>query len=391
MINSLYPPIRFGGAEQSVALLAEALARAGDEIHVATLHRESVETVAVQEGVTVHRLPLDNLYWAWPVGRRPVWQKLRWHARERWNGLAAARVERLIERVQPDVVHGQLLTGFGPALWPMIAARGLPLVQTIRDYSLICARAALFRRGRVCVRRCPGCRVLTSPSARDSRRVDALIGNSDFLIDAHRRAGRFAGVSSQRVFNIVPVDAGDPGPAHNGPLRFGFLGRIEPEKGIEVLLEALPRIGRADWRLSIGGVGEPDYVADLRRRHRDRRIEWLGRVDAGDFIRSIDVMIVPSLWPEPLPRTMIEGIAFGRSIIAARSGGIGEAAGFAPRIALYRADDPDALAQAMRGAIDHPGAWRPPGTRPPALAEEFSVAAAVAAHHAVYRRLLDRS
>lgn len=387
MINSLYPPIRFGGAEQSVALLAEALAAAGEEVHVATLHAEPDERTSVERGVTVHRLPLDNLYWAWPVGRQSAWRRLHWHRRDGWNRAAAGRIDRLIDQIEPDLVHGQLLTGFGPAIWPTVKARGLPLVQTIRDYSLICARAALFRRGRTCVRRCQSCRLLTAPSRRPSGQVDALIGNSDFLIEAHRRAGRFAGVTSQRLFNIVAVDAATRAPPREGPLHFGFLGRIEAEKGIEVLLHALPRIGRANWRLSIGGIGEESFVDALRSHHPDRRITWLGRVHSPEFYRLIDVLVVPSLWPEPLPRTLIEAIGHGRTIIAAQSGGIPEAVAFAPRIALYRADDPDALAAAMRLAIDRPGDWRPGGPAPP-LPTVFSAEAAVAAHRALYARLV---
>jgi glycosyltransferase involved in cell wall biosynthesis len=179
MVNSLYPPHRVGGAEQSVALLAQALTRDGVEVHVATLWRGAGEVSAVEQGVTVHRLPLDQRDWPWGQLARPALRRAMWHVRDRANAAAAARLGRLIDRVNPDLVHGHVLTGFGGGLWSEVKARDLPLAQTLRDYALICSRSALFRNGRPCTKRCLDCRALTAPTRAASRQVDAVAGNSD--------------------------------------------------------------------------------------------------------------------------------------------------------------------------------------------------------------------
>ena len=383
LVNALYPPHAVGGAERSVALLAEALARGGLDVHVATLIEGDSARVGVERGVTVHRLPIDHIYWPWGGTRRGTVARLGWHYRERGNAAAASRFARLLDEVRPDLVHGHVLTGFSVAIWPEVKRRGLPLAHTLRDYGLICARSALFRRGSTCVRRCPDCRLLTAPTRAASRLVDAVAGNSEFTLDAHRRAGRFAGVDGRRLFNIVPLPGGAARTPGAGPLRFGFLGRLEREKGLGVLLDALPRIGRDRWRLRIGGTGR-DAERHQRVRPGDEQVEWLGRVDAGDFYRSIDVLLVPSLWPEPLPRTLIEGVAAGCSIIAARSGGIPEVAGGAPVCATYAAHDSSALAAAMRAAIDDAERWRGAAPRLVPNLAPFSEAAVVAAHHDFY-------
>lgn len=387
MVNSLYPPHQVGGAEQSVALLARALARDGVEVHVATLWRGTGEVSVVEEGVTVHRLPLDQMDWPWGQERRRPLRRAMWHMRDRANAVVAARLGRLIDRVAPDLVHGHVLTGFGGGLWKEVGARGLPLAQPLRDYALICSRSALFRKGRTCTKRCLDCRALTAPTRAASRLVDAVAGNSDYTLAAHRAAGRFEGVEGRRLFNVVPVQGAVLGKHRprvaSGPLRFGFLGRVEVEKGIDVLLDALPLIGREEWRLRIGGAGKPETVAMLRGVRRDPRIDWLGRVDAGAFFGSIDVMVVPSRWPEPLPRTLVEAAAHGCSIIAAEAGGIGEVAGVAGCTTMVAAGDAGALAAAMRAAIDGPEPWRSRSVSATALAP-FSEAAVVAAHHDFY-------
>jgi len=382
LVNALYPPFAIGGAERSVALLAEALARDGAEVHVATLSERGDETLDVERGVSVHRLPIDQPYWPWGGGRPGATARFAWHWRDRWNRAAAGRFGRLLDRVRPDLVHGHVLTGFSVAIWPEVKRRGLPLAHTLRDYALICPRSALFRGGRVCATRCLDCRMMTRPTREASRLVNAVAGNSEFTLEAHRRAGRFAGVDGRRLFNIVPSSGKQRDADQGEPLRFGFLGRIEAEKGIDVLLDALPRIGRDAWRLRIGGSGR-DEVVRRYRSTEDDRVAWLGQVAAGAFFRSIDVLVVPSLWPEPLPRTLVEAVAHGCSIIAAASGGIPEVAGLAHCSTLYQAADAEALAAAMRDAIDQPERWRGRWLSAQGL-ESFSDTAVVAAHQEFY-------
>ena len=57
---------------------------------------------------------------------------------------------------------------------------------------------------------------------------------------------------------------------------FGFIGRIEPEKGIEILLQATRYLIQPGWRLKIAGKGTDAYVSYLRPKYADERIEWLG-------------------------------------------------------------------------------------------------------------------
>jgi len=387
IVNVLYPPHRIGGAEKSVSLLAEALVRAGDEVYVATLDDTPAPAVEVKNGVTVHRLPMDNVYWPYDpdAPAQPRLKRLRWHARNRWNRAAARRIGRLLDTVRPDVVHCNVVTGFSPAIWRAIKRRGLPLVQTLRDYGVMCTRSALFKNGANCATRCLECRVLTAPGRRESATVDQLVSNSDYVIRRHHAEGYFPGVPARRIFNIVPLDEQPrDAPAPDAPFVFGFIGRIEAEKGIDVVLEATTRVTRADWRLRIAGVGVPDYVAALKARYPDPRIEWIGFAQAPDFYRAIDTVLIASVWPEPLPRTLIEALSYGLSAICAEAGGIPEIADLAAHSITYQPTDVEALAAAMDTALADADAWRAGGLRDPAALGWFAEDRIVAENRAAY-------
>jgi glycosyltransferase involved in cell wall biosynthesis len=364
IVNVLYTPYKIGGAEKSVQLLSEGLVRGGDEVTVVTLHEHAHEDTGDVNGVRVIRLPMDNIYW--PYGgadvSRSLPQRLRWHHRNSWNRAAAARIGRVLDAEKPDVVHCHIITGFSVSIWDEVKKRGIPLVQTLRDYSVMCTRASLFKYGNTCEQRCLECKVLTAPAKRASARVDQLVSNSDYVIRAHHGHDYFPGVPARRIFNVVPLDEKPREPkAADDPLVFGFIGRVEAEKGIDVVLEAIARLDRDDWRLKIAGVGVPAYVDALKARYPDPRIEWLGFSKADDFYRSIDTVLISSVWGEPLPRTLIESLSFKLSAICADAGGIPEIADLARHSITYKPTDADALAAAMRTAIDAKADWRAGG------------------------------
>jgi glycosyltransferase involved in cell wall biosynthesis len=360
IVNVLYPPRIFGGAEKSVALLGESLVRAGHEVFVLTLHPETETTDTMINGVNVRSVPIDNAYWPYEkIEHRPLDAKLRWHIKDMWNSQAGTRLERYIDIVRPDVMHTNNIRGFSVALWQVANRAGIPIVHTLRDYSLECAWGGMFRKGRNCESRCAECRVLSVTRKFMSSRVQMVVGNSRFTLDSHLAAGYFRGVGNDVIFNI-----GGQGPAatatplDDGPLVFGYIGRIEPMKGIEVLLTAMQGLTSGDARLVIAGAGEDAYVAQLKQQFGDPRISWLGFVKANDFYSQIDVCVVPSLWNEPLPRGLLETFTAGKSAIYAETGGSGEAAALGRVARGYRAADAKALRAVMSEALDNPAHWR---------------------------------
>ena len=208
------------------------------------------------------------------------------------------------------------------SLWSEAKRRNLRIVHTLRDYSLICKRSTLFRNGATCTRRCSACVTMTAPYMLASHMVDAVVSNSQFVLDQHQKVGFFPGTPGRVIFNIADTTgAASISPSGYGDLVFGFIGRIEAEKGIDIVLKAAELLPDAGWRLKIAGKGLDRYVLELKACHKSERVEWLGFTKASNFYAGIDVCLVSSVWPEPLPRTLIESINAGRATICSTAGG----------------------------------------------------------------------
>jgi glycosyltransferase involved in cell wall biosynthesis len=388
LINTLYPPLQIGGAEKSVGLLAEALARSGDSVAVISLHPEDDEAFEQNGGVRIYRLPLDNRYW--PFGRKErgsMPQRFLWHLGDAFNREAARRVGDILDRERPEVVHTNNLLGFSVSVWNEIKARNIRLVHTLRDYYLLCPRCTVFRHGAICESRCVECVAVTANRKPASSMPDAVIANSAYVLEKHRRHGYFDGVPSSVIYNVADTDLAvppRPRPPGDHSLVLGFIGKIEPEKGIEVALEATRLIRSPNWRLRIAGSGYRAYIDDLQRRFPDPRIEWLGFTAAREFYASIDISLIPSIWAEPLPRTLIESFAAGKSAICAASGGTPEIVPLGKVVELYSAQDPSALGAAIDRAFADQERWRSGGPAYPGALDIFSESAIATRYRAVY-------
>jgi glycosyltransferase involved in cell wall biosynthesis len=327
-LSSLYPPHILGGAEKSVALLAEQLATMAHQVAAACIEREAVSVIN-QNGVAVYRMPHRNSFWLedWPeqsrVSRR--WGKLR----QQWNTRIEADFDHIIEDFRPDIINTHSLVDISTLVWRAARKHAVPIVHTLRDYDLICGNAAMFRRGEPCTRWHLGCRIVNMSKLWTHKWVDAVVGVGTATLDMHLSHGYFNHLPAERrlvIWNaaVVPDDAAharDSFDRSQQPFTFGYLGRINLEKGVDTLIDAFRRIGPGNWRLRIAGQAA-DNIEYFKQRTDGLPIEFVGWVDPFEFFRELDVLIVPSIWAEPLPRTILESYAIGVPVIGARTGGI---------------------------------------------------------------------
>ncbi len=360
-VSTLYAPNAVGGAEATVKLLAEGVARTGDEAVVVSLAPDGRHTEGVVNGVRVHYLPLWNVYFPHGPGRRPVWLKPVWQAIEAFNPVMARRLGAIIDAEAPDVVNIHNLQGFSAAAWWALSRRAVPVVQTLHDHYTVCVNSVMYRQQRNCTQRCLRCRVLCAPRAVLSRRVDVVSAVSERLRQRIAGFGAFAGVADSRVIYGCNVDA-ETAPRRASPepgaaLRLGFLGRLDPIKGLEMLLEAAEGIGPERVRVSVGGAGEPAYDARLRARFAGPSVEFLGHVAASDFFGGIDALVVPSLVEEALGRVVHEALGAGVPVIGAAIGGIPEMIREGETGFLFPAGDAAALQGLLQRLLQTPPDW----------------------------------
>jgi len=322
MIASGYPPDIRGGGEISTQLLAECLVTQGQTVTVlSAADRESRDIV---NGVAVHRIPSPNIDWNFDKSRSSV-NKLLWHVGENWNPRARAVVRRKIDEINPDIVVTSTIENFGGEAWRAANDAATPVVHILRSYFLLCWQGSMFRDGRNCARPCPECRLATLGRRDATHQLSGVVGITRFIMQAHETAGLF---SSQRQAgqNIIlpdPVMAVSAARSSGHRLRFGFLGMLTPNKGVERLLETWTSSRPPGAVLSIAGTGQDDYVASLKALAPEG-VEFTGWVSSESFLDSIDFLIVPSVWNEPFGRIVVEAFARGVPVLGSRTGGIPE-------------------------------------------------------------------
>ncbi len=333
-----YPPEGVAGVANTVEALSEIAVAHGH--HVVVAARTPSDQFAIEErnGVRVMRVPAG---WSRPeVGE-------------------ALRVE--LASFEPNVVNCHLNNGFpAAAVVAGAAAVDAPIVQFLHHYLLICHDGNQRRDGISCTALCDECVPVNTASRSFTDRVSAVVGVSQHIIDRHLARGHFDGLPSLVVPPMVdgPASLLDDEASERmvraerpGELRFGFIGRVEPEKGIAALSAEAKR---RDLLLDVAGDGPAMFVQTLRSAFESDRLRFLGWQDPEAFFGQIDVCVVPSLFEEPFGRVAIEAQANGVPVIASRIGGLGENVVDGETGWLYGPDDPEGLAAALTRAIDGP-------------------------------------
>ena len=331
-IHTIHEPARRGGgAEVVVWETIKGLQAAGhDCVLLSTTDQPGLHCHEYQ-GVTVWLAGIKNIYWHGRAEKSATPARMIWHLIDSYSTMMQGYVREVVHIEQPQIISAHDLMGFSIAnTWKTARKCGVPLVQVLHGYEAICAKASMYKRGHICRSQCASCRILRLPHRASSNQVAAVVGVSQFILDLHVAEGYFSTVRMRHVINnarsmhSLELDAASPTDPHTG-IRFGYIGRLDPPKGVEPLIDAFRQLLQPDAELWIAGTGKPGYEASLRQRAQgDPRIRFLGRVRPVEFFPQVDAVVVPSLWNDNLPGVVFEAFAFGRPVIGARRGGIVE-------------------------------------------------------------------
>lgn len=281
--------------------------------------------------------------------RRGAWGLLHGAAATPFNVASLLRLRRLLRRERPDVLH---VHNTFPLLSPAVyhAARGLPVatVLTLHNFRTFCAAALLLRDGRPCTlcldRRSAwpglrhgcyrGSRLATAPLTAMialhralgtwTRQVDAFIALTAFQRDLLVAGG----LPADRVHLKPNFHPTPPTPRRwdERPARALFVGRLAPEKGVGVLLDAWSAWGDAP-ELAI--VGDGPERARLQARAAalglGGRVRFTGQLPPGQVeahLLACRLLLVPSVWFEGFPLVIREAFAAGVPVAASRIGSL---------------------------------------------------------------------
>jgi glycosyltransferase involved in cell wall biosynthesis len=249
-----------------------------------------------------------------------------------WSAASVKHVRRLVDELEPDVVHVHSLY---PALSPAVLRIRAPVVMTLHNARLLCLPATLLRQGahcEACVGKIPwrgvayacyrGSRPASAALAvsltlhRAVRTFDGValfLAVSEFVRDKHLEAG-FEPDRIRVKPNFVQPTRRRTGPG--GP--FVVLGRLTREKGLDALLRAW-----GEARLEIAGEGDERSALERIAPSSVRFRGAIAATDVPDLLAGARALLIPSR-SEGLPRVVVEAFAAGVPVIASRVGGLPE-------------------------------------------------------------------
>ncbi len=267
-------------------------------------------------------------------------------SRSLWSRETYRALARILFEESIDLAHFHN-TAFvmSPSCYHACKGAGVPVVQTLHNYRLMCPVATFFRDGRPC-EDCKG-RVFAWPGVvhacyRNNRTQTALvglvstfhrmIGTYDNMIDLYIAPSNFAkcklvegGVTSEKIHVKTNFVYPDPGVGSGNGHFALFVGRLSPEKGVDILMEAWEEIG-SDVPLKLVGDGPlSDFV--LERIKSVPSAEWLGSlqlVEVYKLMKAAMVTVVPSTWYETFGRVVTESFACGTPVVGSNIGSVSE-------------------------------------------------------------------
>jgi glycosyltransferase involved in cell wall biosynthesis len=403
-----FPPNYQAGAELYAYRLAKGLQERGHKVVVCCI--EDVEGPSIQpevvidefDGLTVNRLYLD--FYDNP-------DHIRW---DYCHPAIGNWFQAFFAQQQPDIVHinsGYLLSA---SVIEVAKKCGIPTVFTLHDYWFICPRITLLQAdGSICSHpvepiRCTWCllskkrrflipdqlmhgkigdafvmfgehkfvqkiiglenvtnaiadRQTILPSFYET--LDVVISPSSFLLQKMDEYGLKA-QKAVHLPNALSMDAYTIPENRNNlkPIRFGYLGQIEPHKGIHTLVKALKKVNADPDLIELVIYGNKDrnpkytkYLSRLSKHFKNIRFSGTYSQDElPEILRNIDALVVPSEWYENYPTVILEAQYFKKPVIAAKIGGIPELVQDRVNGFLYSPGDVDELASIMQGIVDHP-------------------------------------
>ena len=311
-----------GGTETGLAELARALIERG--VDVSFLHGfPPADLVEGAQATVLHRA-----HW-----RESTAERLKSHVGD-VASRPSARLDQALAKHAPDIVHTHNLPGIGTGIWEAAHRRRIPVAHTLHDYHLLCPRTTLMRRdgSGECRPHPLLCGLRTRRLGRWVGVVSRALAVSQHLHEAH--AGFFAGIDLALMRNPIrplPRALAPPGPA---PRRLGYIGALHPNKGVDVLLRAVPALEQRGLVLRIAGRGVL-AGAVAQAAEGTPALEYVGFAVGEEklrFLESCDAGILPSIWREPGGPTwsMSEWLAGGRPVLASTAGGLAEVAGTVP-------------------------------------------------------------
>jgi len=343
----MYPPHSLGGYEVTWRQAVEHMREQGHTVRVLTsdFHRPEVGD---PDAGDVHR----ELRWYWHDHDFPA-KGVRERVRLERHNLAV--LDRHLADLRPDAVSWWAMGGMSLGLIEAVRARGLPAVGEVGDDWMaygprVDGWQRLLRRA--------------GPAAPALARAARLPGRPDLSAAAlwqfnsartMATSVASAGLDPGRAEVLHPgidPDQFEPGPPRPWSGRLACVGRLDPRKGVDTVIRALP--GLDGITLRVVGGGDESHRRELeilaRRLDVSSRVSFdeLPPGQVAEAYREADALVFPVTWEEPFGLVPLEAMACGTPVLATGTGGTAEYLRDGSNCLLFGPGDADGLTAAVR-------------------------------------------
>lgn len=295
------------------------------------------------------------------------------------NPKAARQMRKLLTEFRPDIVHiHNLFPLISPSVLPECHEAKVPVVMTVHNFRLICPNGLFMSRGRIC-ERCSGgreywcilrnCEVsvpksigyaLRNSVARKKRYFVDNVTIYAALTEFQRTKMITEGFKAETIV-VIPnmVDIQSPCGANGIGDYVGFVGRVSPEKGVNVLIEAAKKLGSIRFRVAGDFIRKPRIIQDI-----PSNVECCGFLQGKDlniFRQQMRFVVMPSIWFETFGLVLAEAALYGKPVIASRLGAMAEIVDDGVTGLLFEPGNAEDLAEKIRYLWDRPELCRKMG------------------------------
>ena len=290
----------------------------------------------------------ENKYFAEEISfsAKDLQGKIKAASRIIWGIGVVQNFKKLLEEFQPDVVHlNNIHSYLSPIVAKLAYQRGVKVIWTLHDYKLICPSYSCLCKGNTCeacftdkkhvvLRKCmknsfPASILAWGEAMNWNKNTLSLWTNSficpsQFMAEKMQQGG-YPASKLQVISNFIGEEQVQYIINTPNPIReeaYAYIGRLSQEKGVESLLKAASRL---PYKLYIAGSGPLE--ADLKKKYTANNIIFLGHLgimDTIELLKKISFTVIPAIWYENNPLSVIESLCCGTPVLGRNIGGIPE-------------------------------------------------------------------
>lgn len=352
LIHNLYGELSRGGAETAVKLLADKLIKSDHEVFIITTKpkKTKLKSSDFQAAGNPKIFYLESEFYN--LNRHGLVYRVAWQVNNILSCRHAGTVKKILKTEKPDMIITHNLMGIGFMIPRAIKQLKIRHEHFLHDIQLL-HPSGLIIFGREKVINRPWAKLYQALTRNLFASPDKIISPSEWLLEIHKQHGFFKDSEHEvRPFRWPGLKT-NPQPKVFPAKNFLFIGQIEKQKGILLLIKAFRNIDNPDITLTVAIRGGGDSLDDARQLAADdNRIHFLGPLsyeETEDVKTASDVLIMPSLCYENSPTVIYGAHAAGLPVIAARIGGIPEL--MKPSDLLFNPGDVYDLEKKIRQAI----------------------------------------